>query len=174
MSTYQNLRFIFSCGRGRPQGQRQDNWIPEMVTWQLISVSQSAERSLVLEDRSLLLEGLMGVAHYQSPSNPDSLSLATCRQLERVSKQGRKSRFDPALQLIGPPFLAKGEEGEVASSVLKCRCCCGSKNHKELARGKDQDGGWERRTGPDIFKRLVNQNDPPWNEESLQGLEGCC
>lgn len=55
MSTYQNLRFIFSCGRGKPQGKRQDNWIPEMATWQLIFVSQPAECSLVLEDRSLLL-----------------------------------------------------------------------------------------------------------------------
>lgn len=33
VNIYKNLRFIFSCGKGKPQGKSQDNWIPEMVTW---------------------------------------------------------------------------------------------------------------------------------------------
>lgn len=52
MNTYKNLRFSVSCGRGKPQGKSQDNWIPEMVTWQLLfSVLEPAKRSLVLEDK---------------------------------------------------------------------------------------------------------------------------
>lgn len=52
MNIYKNLRFFFSCCRGKPQGKSQDNWIPEMVTWQLIfSVSEPTKRSLVLEEK---------------------------------------------------------------------------------------------------------------------------
>ena len=52
----ENPRFIFSCGRSQPHGKSQDNWIPEMVAWQLFfSLPQPAKRSLVLEDKWLLL-----------------------------------------------------------------------------------------------------------------------
>lgn len=60
VSTYQNLRLIFSCGRGKPRGKRHDNWIPETATWQLIFVSQPAPRPLVSEDRSLLPGKVLG------------------------------------------------------------------------------------------------------------------
>lgn len=56
MNIYKMQRFIFSCSRGRPQGKCRDNWISQMVTWQLIlSVSHPAKCSLVLEDELLSL-----------------------------------------------------------------------------------------------------------------------
>lgn len=36
VNIYKNLSFIFSCSRGKPQGKSQDNWILDVVTWQLI------------------------------------------------------------------------------------------------------------------------------------------
>lgn len=33
---YETQRFIFSCSRGKPWGKYGDNWISQMVTWQLV------------------------------------------------------------------------------------------------------------------------------------------
>lgn len=47
--------FFFSCSRGRPQGKCRDNWISQMVTWQLLLSVPHPAKCLVLEDELLSL-----------------------------------------------------------------------------------------------------------------------